>query len=131
MKTEHVEVESYVEERWFEFRKTTPTDDDIPESVRRAKYMYQFYYSLCSDFNIEQSFCKLKMRHRFTDGHFVPVLPVTSLGSPSKQSVAATASKNLMESMVADFDVMLWGKLVYYNEIRTTYQGAFFRVYQE
>ena len=108
LKTEHAELQSFIDKKYADFRAITPTDEEVPEPVRRAKFMYSSYYALVVQYNVHRSYGDRKLRHRFTDGVFVPVIPVASLGDVAKKDAAGQASSQMTAALVEALDAKVW-----------------------
>ena len=108
MKSDYVEIQSYVDHKWAEFRSSSPVDDNVPEKVRRAKFMQDSFYVLCVQFYIERSFTEKRLRHHFSNGVFVPVIPVASMSDESKKAIATDATSSMSDNMVAQLDEKFW-----------------------
>ena len=108
LKTEQAEVQSYVDQKYAEFRALSPTDESVPEPVRRAKFMYSSFYGLVVDFHLQKSYENKQLRHRFTDGVFVPVIPVASIGDAAKRAAAAAAAAQMKAALMGVLEKRVW-----------------------
>ena len=50
-KTDAVELQSYIDEQWRQYRSLMPTDEEKTESVRHAEWAREFYYKHLQDFD--------------------------------------------------------------------------------
>ena len=69
-KVEAVELQSFHDAKWAEFRKTSPANADVSEDVRRAQFAYDTYYPLTVEFFIAKSLEQGAFAHRMADGYF-------------------------------------------------------------
>ena len=69
-KVEAVELQSFHDAKWAEFRKTNPADADVTEDVRRARFAYDTYYPLTVEVFIAKSLEQGAFAHLMADGYF-------------------------------------------------------------
>ena len=55
LKTEAIELQSYHDIKYTEFRRSAPADPNISEKVRRSRFAYQHFYALTIEFYLEKT----------------------------------------------------------------------------
>ena len=69
LETDFVALKSFLEEAKADYFKHNPMDDAMTSmKVKKARFMYDQYYYLCSKFYIKQSFEQRKLSHRMEIG---------------------------------------------------------------
>ncbi|CAK0889168.1 unnamed protein product, partial [Prorocentrum cordatum] len=92
-----------------QFRPVTPTDELVAEPVRRAKFMYNSYYALVVQCNVQRSHEDRRLRHRFTDGVFAPAIPVASFGDAARKDAAGEVCSSMTAALFGALDAKVWG----------------------
>ena len=97
-KTETVELQSFIESQYVQFRADSPADDDEPEGVRRAKWARLGYYVVARKYLVQKSMLNKQLAHRFAGEVFVPLLSPSSISNQEAQKLALAVYPSVQEN---------------------------------
>jgi len=107
-KHEAVELQTFLEAKYAEYRSSSPSDVEVSETQRRARFAYETFYTLCSEFYMQKSLTEGQLCHRLRDNKFLPLIPVTSLGNTDQQKEAQNLVQQMTERVLPYFDEKVW-----------------------
>ena len=96
-KTETVELQSFIESQYVQFRADSPADDDEPEGVRRAKWARLGYYVVARKYLVQKSMLSKQLAHRFAGEVFVPLLSPSSISNQEAQKLDLAVYPSVQE----------------------------------
>ena len=73
---EAVELQSYLDQCYKDFRRDNPADESVPEKVRRAMWARDTYYPLLLEFSFGKALDKHRFLHRMEGNLFVLMIPL-------------------------------------------------------
>ena len=107
MKTEYVELQSFIDARKAAFFRDACEDADVPPPVREARWARDSYYTHVREFYVAKFADSGKLSHRFEFGVFIPMVQPSSLPCEQKRAAAVAVMKELTSADVAVFDAQL------------------------
>ena len=117
VRSEAVELQSFIDAAWASFRESTPCTRGVPEAVRRAKWMRDAFYTLTSEFLVKKSFESKMFAHRLVNGVFAPLLAQPSGHSVEDDNADGAAEQTMRErvqgislQVLSTFDQALWAR---------------------
>ena len=110
LRMNYVELQSFVDEKYAQFRSANPVDLEISERQRRPRWYYENFYCLAVDFFCSKALESRSFSHFMSDDGFVPLIPVGSIGDDEKRSKATLAVQGMKAEYVSNLDQVLWAK---------------------
>ena len=108
LKSEYVELESYLARRRQLYFASNPGEKDIPQKVQDVECARRFYYAELQRFLTEKSLKAKKLAHKVVDGVFVSLIPPSAMEDPIASAEATTLSTQMKVSQLEAFEVMFW-----------------------
>jgi len=107
-KDEAVELQSFLDTKYAEYRSSCPADVEVSETQRRARFAYDTFYTLCLEFYVQKSLTKGQLCHRLRENIFLPLIPVTSLGNIDQQKESQNLVRQMTERVLPYFNAKVW-----------------------
>ena len=108
LQTEFVEIQTFLDARMAAFMATKSLNEDIPQKVHDAKYMYEQYYNDCRHFYLQKCLEGRDFVHRMQDNIFLPVFPMAVLVCEAKRKAGQEVMVKVRQQHLAKIDEMLW-----------------------
>ena len=127
--SEFVQLQSFLDRKYEDYRKSCPAELDMPEKARRTAYAMEFYYLHVHEFLCVETLRHRFFRHKFQDGTFVPLISPSMLKTADEKVAAGTCLHNVSAAVSCkhgkyrafdfcqSFDLALWGKFDAYESM--------------
>ena len=108
LKTDFIEIQSFLDAEKSKFFASNPMTAEIPFKLREVKFMHDHYYTLTRRFYLKKSLEQRDFMHRMQDNIFLPVIPMASIKDAVKATSGAAVMMQVRQCHISKADDVLW-----------------------
>ena len=108
LKTDFIEIQSFLDAEKSKFFASNPMTAEIPFKLREVKFMHDHYYTLTRRFYLKKSLEQRDFMHRMQDNIFLPVIPMASIKDAAKAASGAAVMMQVRQRHISKVDDALW-----------------------